>query len=90
MTKVNAYVEYLKVSFEEHRIAWENEHDDRSIFCVKYDNLIEAYEISETLENNTIKFALNAYARAEFSAMEEIANYFTGKTPRNGHYFGTI
>lgn len=84
---INPHIEYLKVMFGKYRREWENEHDDRKIFCVIYDRLIEAFELAESLDNNTISCALNHYSKRDIASMQEIADYFMGKTQRNGHYF---
>lgn len=83
----NPHIEYFKVAFEKHRKAWDDKHDDRRIFCVKYDKLIEAYTVAENISNNTINCALNEYSEKEITVMQEIVDYFTGKSSRDGYYY---
>lgn len=83
----NPHIEYLKVMFGKERKQWEGAKDDRGIFCVIYDELLEAYEIAEAINNNMICCALNEYRKKEIATMQEIKDYFTGRTARNGNYF---
>lgn len=83
----NPHIKYLELYFREHRKAWENCTDDRGIFCRIYDNLIEAFEIADKLDNTFIHCAVNEYSKKDVARLHEIAGYFTGKTERGGHFY---
>ena len=55
---------------------WQNECDDRKLFSVKYETLVEAINSLPDEPHLTVCVAMNQYIRTETDILDEIKEHF--------------
>lgn len=72
-------ISLLRVKYKKYRAEWENQDDDRRVFCNIYDMLIEACEDMKHVTNNFIWIAFNRRYNEELQTLDEILARFISK-----------
>ena len=70
---------YFLEKYEEDAKRWQNEHDDRKLFSVIYEKLVEAINSLPEDPNLTVKVAMNQYMMGEYDTLDHIQKRFEGR-----------
>lgn len=79
-------IKVLKNKYLSFREKWDNESDDRGLFCNMFDRLLEAEESMIGVKNNSVWCAWAHAAEEDEKTLDEIVSFFTGETSRNGRF----
>lgn len=70
---------YFLEKYEEDAKRWQNECDDRKLFSVIYEKLVEAINSLPEDPNLTVIGAMNQYMRGECDTLDHIQKHFEGR-----------
>lgn len=67
---------YFLEAYKEDAERWQNESDDRKLFSITYEKLVEAINSLPDEPHLTVCVAMNQYIRAEKDMMDSIREHF--------------
>lgn len=70
---------YFLERYEADAKRWQDEKDDRKLFSVIYDKLVEAINSLPDNPNLTVIVAMNQYMAGEFETLDHIRKHFEGR-----------
>ncbi len=90
---MNLHISVHNNKFKAYYDAWQNESDDRALFCRLYESILEECENMKKVKSNYINVAFNRLVKEDEEMMNEIVSFFTGETTRSydgeeGYYKG--